>query len=660
MSKKSGEILSATYPGTYPKDLHCSYQFIGKPNQRLRIEFRDFDLFYGGAHCPFDAVTIYDGPDNMAEKIGTYCGQMRNLVIFSTQNKLYITFTTLKRTAPAQNRGFFAIYEFSESFVKLDFIQPDAEHIRGTECDQKILSTKESEGTVFSPNYPFPYQTNVVCRYFIYGMQDEQNLERVKLTFDKFNIPMATDHSCEDGYLKIYMKGQEEQHSYQEHDYEFCGRTPPPTVKTPGPRLVLLFKAGAKPGSGFKANFKFETEYLIPVGTPAPDGSCKFTYRSSSRKEGRFNSPRHPSNYPSLTSCVYEFYSMPHEQVQIVFTNFKVKTDFDSSINNPWKAYGTELCTQDWLEIYQLFQDGTEELVGRYCSTSSPGPVVSLQKVALGLRVNFYTDNANVSSGFMGQYTFFEEKSAFGECGGNVTGLSNGVIHSPKFPEKYAQTNDNNAKNIQCHWFINVTPGHRILLYFETFEVEGNPADRGCPSATLRVWPWREKGKTPLELCGDSLDMHKEITSETNLMRVSFFVAAKAVGAKGFKAIWTEIKDTNNCQEFRCSKSEHCISRSLRCNGIYNCGEDQSDEINCVTESEVNEFMIIGLGMGVLSMAFLAAILICHRKRKRKNHAEHPMLPSHAHFHTCESIGERFATSSSMDSVRSASVPYPL
>ena len=84
-----------------------------------------------------------------------------------------------------------------------DFIQPDAEHIRGTECDQKILSTKESEGTVFSPNYPFPYQTNVVCRYFIYGMQDEQNLERVKLTFDKFNIPMATDHSCEDGYLKV-------------------------------------------------------------------------------------------------------------------------------------------------------------------------------------------------------------------------------------------------------------------------------------------------------------------------------------------------------------------------------------------------------------------------------------------------------------------------
>ena len=138
-----------------------------------------------------------------------------------------------------------------------------------------------------------------------------------------------------------------------------------------------------------------------------------------------------------------------------------------------------------------------------------------------------------------------------------------------------------------------------------------------------------------------------------------FFVADKAVGAKGFKAIWTEFKDTTNCQEFKCAKSNKCIPRKLQCNGINNCAGltasgspiDDSDERNCIRESEVNEFMIIGLGMGILSMAFLAAILICHRKRKRKNHAEHPMLPSHAHFHTCESIGERFATSSSMDSV---------
>ena len=30
--------------------------------------------------------------------------------------------------------------------------------------------------------------------------------------------------------------------------------------------------------------------------------------------------------------------------------------------------------------------------------------------------------------------------------------------------------------SLQCHWFIHVPPGHKILLYFDDFEVEGNPA----------------------------------------------------------------------------------------------------------------------------------------------------------------------------------------
>ena len=44
---------------------------------------------------------------------------MRNLVVFSTHNQLYVTFHTLKRTAQVFNRGFFGLYEFSEDYVKL-------------------------------------------------------------------------------------------------------------------------------------------------------------------------------------------------------------------------------------------------------------------------------------------------------------------------------------------------------------------------------------------------------------------------------------------------------------------------------------------------------------------------------------------------------------
>ena len=510
------------------------------------------------------------------------------------------------------------------------------------------------------------------CRYFIYGMQDEQNLERVILDFEKFNVPSYND-ACRDGYLKVYYNGQEEDHTYENHDHQFCGKDMPELVKTPGPRLVLLFNAGKRSGSGFKARFHFETEYLIPLGTPAPDGSCQFTYRSESRKEGRFNSPRHPSNYPSSTNCTYIFLANKGEQVQIVFDTFKVRTDNlrQNTSLGAWKAYGRDQCEEDWLEIYQVYRRESDELVGRYCSSSAPGPVVSLYEHAVGLKVFLHTDDADVYSGFLGRYMFFREKSEYGdlECGGNITGTESGVITSLNYPEKYSDSNI--PRNFQCHWFIHVRPGHKILLYFEEFEVEGNPQDRGCPAATLRVWPWREGDKTPLELCGDALEHNSQILSETNLMRVSFFIADKAVGAKGFKAIWTEVKLTPVCDEFHCYTSKFCISEKLKCNGVRNCGKvDHSDEEDCIKETEVNEFMVLGLGLGIASVVMIAVFLFCHRKRKRRRGgsgngrgargiggggrgSDHSaMFPGHAaHFHTCESIGERFATSSSMDSV---------
>jgi len=31
-NKKSGEVMTPTYPGTYPKDIQCSYKFVGMLN----------------------------------------------------------------------------------------------------------------------------------------------------------------------------------------------------------------------------------------------------------------------------------------------------------------------------------------------------------------------------------------------------------------------------------------------------------------------------------------------------------------------------------------------------------------------------------------------------------------------------------------------------
>lgn len=71
-------------------------------------------------------------------------------------------------------------------------------------------------------------------------------------------------------------------------------------------------------------------------------------------------------------------------------------------------------CVEDWLEIYQIYRDNSEELVGRYCANSAPGPVVSLRELAVGLKVFLHTDAQDVYSGFLGRYRFFEETSVFG------------------------------------------------------------------------------------------------------------------------------------------------------------------------------------------------------------------------------------------------------
>lgn len=67
-------------------------------------------------------------------------------------------------------------------------------------------------------------------------------------------------------------------------------------------------------------------DYLVP-GTAAPEGKCMFSYQSASRKQGDFNSPRFPGNYPSGINCTYTFIATPNEQVAIIFDYFKVRAD---------------------------------------------------------------------------------------------------------------------------------------------------------------------------------------------------------------------------------------------------------------------------------------------------------------------------------------------
>ena len=95
------------------------------------------------------------------------------------------------------------------------------------------------------------------------------------------------------------------------------------------------------------------SEYQIP-GTPRP-GLCHFTYRSTSRLEGRFNSPRHPQNYPNDLNCTYLFLATPSQQVTSLTHTEGVSEILQTTKE---KAKGT---------LFQLGEGNSRRAFSEYC-----------------------------------------------------------------------------------------------------------------------------------------------------------------------------------------------------------------------------------------------------------------------------------------------------
>lgn len=205
---------------------------------------------------------------------------------------------------------------------------------------------------------------------------------------------------CTDAYVRLYTQTQ----AMDEFDYVFCGETLPQPVVSEGPILMIVFNSGSSQGPGFRAHYWFETDYKIP-GIQGSPGQCDFSYTSASGgdKTGEFNSPRHPSNYPSNTLCKYEFFGEPDEQVMLVLSHFKFS---DAEVEASGVGGYNEVCNRDWMEIYAIEPMGRELFYGRFCGYTAPGPIIT--KKGSSVKVIANTDETDVSSGFLAAYAFIK------------------------------------------------------------------------------------------------------------------------------------------------------------------------------------------------------------------------------------------------------------
>lgn len=111
-------------------------------------------------------------------------------------------------------------------------------------------------------------KTNIIVSFYVVLTQKSscfcQNKEETHLTTHNFTTFSTV---CQDGYLKVYLRGQEATDSYDKHDAELCGEGSsdplfPPPLLSDGPRLVMVFSSGELQGRGFKAKYTFETGEL--------------------------------------------------------------------------------------------------------------------------------------------------------------------------------------------------------------------------------------------------------------------------------------------------------------------------------------------------------------------------------------------------------------
>ena len=235
-------------------------------------------------------MTVYDGPSNRDPIIKKVCGLQQNLEAYSLGSTLFLEFNT---TDPAKNdpRGYVIEYEFSNRFVDVKQLidnQKGATHLRGTECDIRVQSSRETIHYIQSPGFPNMYPPNATCTYILDGLKGDQNLEKVVLEFETFSIysrkkttsAPTDENECEDVFVGIAatessVKSVLASNEESSYDVTLCDILKPGAdqmgpYSSSGPRMVLVFGSWdmekssreLQPPYGFRAKVEFKTGEL--------------------------------------------------------------------------------------------------------------------------------------------------------------------------------------------------------------------------------------------------------------------------------------------------------------------------------------------------------------------------------------------------------------
>lgn len=451
----------------------CEWRITATHGERIVLNITSMDIFKSDG-CKTDYLEVRDGYWHKSPSLGRFCGGLRlPETIISTGSRMLVTYVT----SVNQNghKGFTAAYE--------------------AVCGGELTM---EEGHLESPNYPDDYRPNKECIWKITVPDGYQ----VALRFHSFEIENHDD--CVYDYLDI-RDGHEENSTLIG---VFCGYKKPEDIKSASNKMRIKFVTdGSVQKAGFSATFLKEYDECSSLDHGCEHncinqlGSyecrCKIGYELHSdgkrcedacggkidQPNGTITSPSFPDLYPVNKNCIWEIIAPPQYRITLNFTHF------DLEGNN-------QDCEYDSVDIRSKLGVAEMRKHGVFCGQRLPSVITSEGN---SLRIEFNSDNSVQKSGFAA--VFFTDKDECatdnGGCqhickntiGSYVCSCSNGFtlhenghdckeggckheitapvgeIFSPNYPDYYPSRKD-------CVWQFTTTPGHRIKLVFDEFEME--------------------------------------------------------------------------------------------------------------------------------------------------------------------------------------------
>uniref|UniRef100_A0A8D0GFF0 Cubilin n=1 Tax=Sphenodon punctatus TaxID=8508 RepID=A0A8D0GFF0_SPHPU len=303
--------------GKYDKNLDCVWVIAAPVNKLINLTFTAFVLEAASSPtCQYDYIKLYDGDNENANLVGTFCGSAVPAPFVSTDNFLTVKFIT---DFSVEITGFSATY---------------------TTVDRLCGGTYNATSTpqiATSPNFPNAYSPFTVCLWVIDAPPEQQ----VRLTVQTLHLHPSQD--CSQNYLEF----QDSTAVRDERQVNrFCGTETYaiPEFYSHGRTAIVIFKSEDYVGNN-GVSFTYQA------------AGCSREYNQSF---GYLKSPGWPGRHTNNLDCAIVLRSPLNHTISLFFDVFTLED--------------TSQCIYDFLEI-RNGSDASAPLLGKYCGHALPSPV---------------------------------------------------------------------------------------------------------------------------------------------------------------------------------------------------------------------------------------------------------------------------------------------